>query len=363
MRIVPVGKPGIIMSNTGEKHNYFGWPTAKRLQDSRIAVAASGFRLYHVCPFGKAVIAFSDDEGKSYTAPAAVIDTVLDDRDAGLCTFGESGLILTSFNNTVEFQRECNQSNLEQGNENGKYIADYLDTVSPEEEKKVLGSTFKISTDCGKSFGELHVSPVTSPHGPIELKNSEILWVGATFRCDDAFNKGEEMIFAYTVSPDGTMTKVGTIGKAYNEKGERLHSNEPYAFQLSSGRIICHFRTEQNFTLYQSISDDNGRTWTEPERLMPDNGGAPAHIIEHSSGVLISAYGYREQPYGIRAMLSTDGGESWSTGHVICDGFPSDDLGYPTTVELSDGSLLTVFYAKTKKGAPCAIMQQRWELK
>ena len=111
MKIELIGKPKIIMSNPNSHHAYFAWPTAKRLQDGKIAVGASGFRLEHVCPFGKSVISYSYDNGETYTFPAPVIDTPLDDRDAGLCTFGEKGLIITSFNNSAEMQREYNQDN------------------------------------------------------------------------------------------------------------------------------------------------------------------------------------------------------------------------------------------------------------
>lgn len=37
-------------------------------------------------------------------------------------------------------------------------------------------------------------------------------------------------------------------------------------------------------------------------------------------------------------------------------------LGYPSTVELSDGTLQTVFYAHRKKGDPCVILAQNWRL-
>ncbi len=37
------------------------------------------------------------------------------------------------------------------------------------------------------------------------------------------------------------------------------------------------------------------------------------------------------------------------------------DIGYPATVELHDGSLLTVFYAHLGKDAPAEILQQKWK--
>ena len=50
MKIVKLGDPKIIIDNPHSRHNYFGWPTATRLQNGKIAVVASGFRLKHICP-------------------------------------------------------------------------------------------------------------------------------------------------------------------------------------------------------------------------------------------------------------------------------------------------------------------------
>lgn len=116
------------------------------------------------------------------------------------------------------------------------------------------------------------------------------------------------------------------------------------------------------FSTYQSESADGGKSWSKPHALLGKRGGAPAHLLKHSSGVLISAYGYREKPYGIRVMLSTDNGRTWQTDNVIYDSGADDDLGYPATVELPDGSLLTVFYAHTKESEPAVIMAQKWKI-
>lgn len=368
MTIKPIGEPTVIMCQPNSKHNYFGWPSAVRLQNGRIAVAASGYRLSHICPFGKAVLAFSEDEGNSYTNPIPVIDTVLDDRDAGLTPFGDSGLILTSFNNTVEFQRRAAFTSAYRADEKTAslkaYANAYLDLITEEEEAAVLGSTFRISHDCGITFGPLHRSPVSSPHGPTVLSDGTILWVGRLF--EDV--EGVTYIHAYRMNEDGSMEHLGEIEDIRNENG-RFLSCEPHAIALPDGRIICHIRVQQalhdeerTFTLYQSESVDGGRTWTKPVPLLDRCGGAPGHLLLLSSGVLISTYGYRLAPFGIRVMVSRDLGRTWETDLVLCDGFPTGDLGYPATVELQDGSLLTVFYAPEASNGPVVIMQQKWTL-
>lgn len=358
MKITLLGETEIIMSNPEGMHKYFGWPTVARLKNGELMAAASGFRLAHICPFGKAVAIRSTDEGKTWSCPEIVIDTVLDDRDGGLCPFGESGLVVTSFNNSVAQQRawaeEANHTP-----ERKKYILSHLDMVPEKKEKEALGATFKISLDNGKTFSKTYVSPVTSPHGPIELSDGSILWVGTDF------DEGVQ-VFSYKVNLDGTMEKQGVIEnpKELTGEGKECTLCEPYAFQATDGTIICHLRGEQNFTIYQSVSDDGGKTWTKPEMLLPEYGGAPSHIMCHSSGVLIAATGYRANPFGIDVMFSKDNGKTWDMGHRIYEQEFSWDIGYPSTVELTDGSLLTVFYAcpgYPDEEIQPVIMQQRWK--
>ena len=350
MKIQKIGKPEIIMQNPNGSHNYFAWPSVARLKDGRIAAAASGYRLAHICPFGKAVIAYSEDEGKSYSEPKAVIDTVLDDRDAGLCPFGESGLILTSFNNTVAFQKKsgikCEES------------AAYLESVSDEDERKALGSEYVISFDNGNTWSEIYHSPITSPHGPIELKDGRILWCGRVFSSNDGFYEDDRpFIRVYEMDLKGNMTEIGHIDDAPDS-----NFCEPYMLETKTGKLICQIRNEADFSTRQSESIDGGKTWTKARPVLKNRGGAPAHILQHSSGVLISAYGYRDMPYGVRIMLSDDDGESWQTDKILYEQDVTPDLGYPMTAEIKDKSLITVFYAHPEKGAPAVIMQQKWEL-
>lgn len=357
MKIRLLGSPSTVMSNPEARFGsfgYFAWPTAKRLQDGRIAVAASGFRVVHVCPFGKAVMCVSADEGETYSPPAVIIDTPLDDRDGGLCPFDELGLIYTSFTNHHEFT-DGDQGPIR------KYFYAYLDTITAEDDEKYLSAHFKISRDGGVTFGELIKSPITSPHGPIQLKNGKILWVGMRY-FDGKSENHEWRVDAYTIDKNcGKMEKIGEIDPIYVD-GERKKCCEPYTAELSDGTLICQIRVEPEFSLFQTESCDSGHTWSKPHRILDAHGGAPAHIIEHSSGVIICAYSYRERPYGIKVMFSYDNGKSWSVGEYIYSNEISYDMGYPSTIELNDGSLATIFYATEDTGVGAKIMQQKWKM-
>lgn len=355
MNIELIGKPKKIITNPCSRHGYFAWPTVSLLQDGKIAVGASGFRFEHICPFGKAVISYSFDGGETYTLPAPVIDTPLDDRDAGICPFGEKGVIFTSFNNSADMQRQHNKED--------EYVQSYINTITKDDEEKYLGSTFRISHDCGITFGKIFLSPVTSPHGPTQLKDGTVLWAGTRF--DDVFG-GIEVRRLDTESGETEL-----IGKI-TASDKKVVLNEPHLIELPDGRLLIHTRAEnaelfsggdeEFFTVFQSVSEDKGKTWSAPEMLLDETGGAPPHLIQLRSGILLSTYGRRKMPYGIMAMMSVDGGKTWKKDIRIYENLVSDDIGYPSTVELPDGTLLTVFYAKSSENEPCEIMQQKWKI-
>lgn len=357
MKITLLEEPKIIMSNPDSPHNYFGWPTAARLKDGRIAVAASGFRLRHICPFGKAVISYSTDEGETYTAPVPIIDTSLDDRDGGITPFGDSGVLFSSFNNTVNFQRQHSKT---------PYDIEHLNKITPEDEVRDLGSVFRISFDNGKTFGEIFKSPVTSPHGPIDLCDGSLLWVGRTFSAEDAQIIGKDRIEAHKVNLDGTTEFVGAIKNVDDGKYPPL-SCEPHTLLRDDGSLITlirvqRFEDERMFTIFKSESFDKGHTWTDPVQILDRLGGSPPHMLKTSSGLLVCTYGYREAPFGVRVIFSNDDGNTWSAPQDLYVNGVCGDLGYPSSVELYNGDILTVFYAHPTDRSPAVIMQQKWRI-
>jgi hypothetical protein len=90
--------------------------------------------------------------------------------------------------------------------------------------------------------------------------------------------------------------------------------------------------------------------------------GSPPHLIRHSSGAIVCSFGRREKPFGERAIVSRDNGLTWHDEYVIYNDAPSSDLGYPASVELPDGKILTVYYQKFGSDAKCSLMYSVWEL-
>ena len=85
------------------------------------------------------------------------------------------------------------------------------------------------------------------------------------------------------------------------------------------------------------------------------------------NGWLLVSYGRRKEPFGERACLSRDGGETWDTAHeialssAILEG-GGGDMGYPSSVQLPDGSIWTVYYEVDRPGEKPSLMGTHWRL-
>jgi sialidase-1 len=77
---------------------------------------------------------------------------------------------------------------------------------------------------------------------------------------------------------------------------------------------------------------------------------------------LLMTYGYRREPFGNQARVSDDAGRTWSDPITISGDGAGGDLGYPSTVQLPDGSLITVWYEKLKESQHAVLRQAKWSL-
>jgi hypothetical protein len=98
--------------------------------------------------------------------------------------------------------------------------------------------------------------------------------------------------------------------------------------------------------LYES--DDDAKTW-KPRGRITGCAQHPGHLFKLSDGSILLSYGNRTAgDKGIDVRMSNDEGRSWSQPQRLCD-FDGDG-GYPSSVQLANGEILTAYYASESAG-------------
>ncbi len=93
------------------------------------------------------------------------------------------------------------------------------------------------------------------------------------------------------------------------------------------------------------FSADDGRHWLLRSTPVPDTGeGNPAAMLKLHDGRIAITYGVRAKPFGMRARLSSDNGQTWGAEIMLRADGGGRDLGYPRSVQRPDGKVVTVYY-------------------
>ena len=130
------------------------------------------------------------------------------------------------------------------------------------------------------------------------------------------------------------------------------YSIMPATVRLSDTSLVTAVRRSEQINhtrrcwieLYHA--KDGGTSWQMHNPSVTETGqyGNPPALIQLRDGRFCLTYGYREQPCGIRARLSTDEGLTWSQEIILRDDAGDSDIGYPRTVQRADGKVVTIYY-------------------
>lgn len=212
------------------------------------------------------------------------------------------------------------------------------------------------STDGGISWSQRYDTRVNSPHGPIQLSDGRLLYAGK-----ELWRPGERAGVCESRDDGISWQWISEIPLRPGDEHRSYH--ELHAVEAADGRLVVHIRNHsrpnEGETL-QCESLDGGKTWSTPRSI--GVWGLPSFLLRLGSGRLLMTYGYRRTPFGVQARLSENAGQSWSEPLILSADGASGDLGYPSTAEIDDGTLLTVWY-ELRPGSPRAVLRQaRWRI-
>ncbi len=343
--------------------NYHGWPTICQ-GDGETIYAASSVRTEHIDIYGAVGFTKSLDGGKTWEDVRIIIDTPLDDRDSGIVYLGDGHLMVTWFTHDASLYREKGGYAAYRERSTAEQLTAVdarLDSLTSEE--KTRGSYVAHSYDGGETWGDPIAIPVTTPHSATLMNDGETLVVAGKPWGPAANGLDYNRIYIFT-SKDGGLTwhQLSSLGKPDVDVG----FGEAHIIQLMDGSFIVGVRCETQGMSIQVARSENGVDWT-PFTAIRGLVGGPPHFLQLKDGTLVLTYSYRfnNRNSGVRARISYDGGKTWDKTEFILeisDTPNNSDLGYPSSVQLADGSILTAYYQRSGKDSYCSVLYTTWKL-
>jgi hypothetical protein len=332
-----------------QPHLYHGWPTIGRRLGGGLLLVYSGGREAHVCPFGRVELMRSNDGGENWSFPRVLLDSPIDDRDSGVLETAKGTLLVATFT-SLAYASRLEQAGMTGPDGDLAWSKEKLnrwravhERLAAADRESLLGSWMMRSTDGGNWWSAPYRCPVNTPHGPIQVSDGRLLYIGTTAP-DGRDQQQVGGIAVYTSTDDGQSWGSLADIPARPDDSPRQYS-EPHAVETVDGALVAHIRFRDRLgerETLQTESYDGGKTWSIPRSIGVR--GFPSHLLRLEDGRLLMTHGHRRRPLGVQARLSQDNARTWSEAIILSGDGTSTDVGYPSTVELDDGSLLTVWY-------------------
>lgn len=355
-------RTGII---SDQPNYYYGWPTVAITKDDELLVSSSGGREHHVCPFGRVDLFRSKDIGKTWTWPQTIYDGPTDDRDSGILVTAKGTILVTTFTSLAYWDYTMKkESDLRSKGKKGKMSDGQFkkwsavhQRMTDQQRTKELGCWMIRSTDGGITWSERYSSIYNSPHGPIELSNGRLLYPGKKL-----WEPNKEIGCSISGDDGKTWTDFSKIPSPKDVNVPQEY-HELHGVEASDGTIIVQIRSHAKATSGETVqteSADGGKTWSMPHSI--GVWGLPSHLLRLKDNRILMTYGYRRSPFGNQARISEDNGKTWSGELYVSKDGVRGDLGYPSTVQLKDGSLFSVWYESMDQYPKAVLRYAHWKI-
>ena len=306
------------------------FPVLNEIGNGRLLVVFRTGAL-HIGITGTLAASISEDGGKSWSDPVEITRRWEDSRNPAVGV-NAAGEIVVAFwkagmhayrdaGNGLRWDREAS------GAPRSQTVADHFVVTSRDagrtwSEPRPLMTELLTLVDC---YGRI-----------LTLLDGTLLMSGYGWSYDKGERSRDTAMLIRSTDGGITWGNESIVAVGYNETSYAL---------LPGGVLVGAGRSSENAHISVFRSEDGGETWSDPVAVTR-HGEIPADLTLLRSGKLLMTFGRRIRPTGCGALVSEDGGATWnSSGEVLLAGDgETSDVGYPSTVELDDGTIVTVLY-------------------
>lgn len=208
------------------------------------------------------------------------------------------------------------------------------------------------SSDGGRTWSQVGRFPAAPeplkafvPFGNIERGDDGVLRVAAFSYARNLPPPRTDTGYVIASKDDGATWEIqSAIGNPEVNETDLFHAGGNRWLAAARNLGTLNGRGAHSIDLW--ISDDNAQTWRNHTRLTQPR-QHPGDLLRLADGRILVTYGDRRGPdFGVNAMVSRDDGLMWSPEIRLAGGLRSSDSGYPSSVQLPDGTIVTAYYAR-----------------
>ena len=292
--------------------------------------------------------------GGTWCWPRVILDSGLDDRDAGILETPSGTLLATTFTSLAY------QPILERARKEGRWIG----LASGDGRRRMHASMPHLGkASWGRSCVRRMAGSTGRPRrlqssiAPTAPSRSPMDGCSMPARSFGQVSDGSEWRFLGMMDAAGN----GQPRSPAREGDDPAEYHELHAVEMPDRRVVVHIRNHNPSHAGETLQCESTDGAELDQATIGGCLGLPFSSAPPGRWPCPDDLWASKAPFGNQARLSEDG-RSWSAPISLSTDGASGDLGYPSTAQLTDGSLVSVWHERLANHPKAVLRQARWSL-